>query len=118
MSADHMNVKLVYLSMATFIAGICGAISQLWLGYVGDRFQSKYGRRRPFIVVLSVVCGIAIIALMFPPVYIQEHGLTTAWFFVLFTILEVARETTELSYDSLGTEVTQDEEERSGAAFK
>lgn len=106
-------MKLFWLSMATFVAGITGAICQLWLGYVGDRFQSRFGRRRPFIAVLSVIAGAAIIALMFPPAVVQQPGYVEPWFFILFTILEVSRETTELSYDSLGTEVTQDEEERS-----
>jgi glycoside/pentoside/hexuronide:cation symporter, GPH family len=99
--------------MATFVAGIAGALCQLWLGYIGDRFESRWGRRRPFIVVMSLFAGAAIVALMFPPGIVTHGGYAAPWFFILFTILEIARETTELSYDSLGTEVTQDEEERS-----
>lgn len=51
-------------------------------------------------LVYCLVAGLAIIALMFPPAYLLEHNLVAPWFFVLFTVLEVARETTELSYDS------------------
>ena len=87
---DQLSMPLFWLSMATFVAGITGALAQLWMGYIGDRFQSRFGRRRPFIAVLSVFGGIAIICLMFPPdSIIHDQAAVIVWFFVFFTVVEV-----------------------------
>ena len=83
-------MPLFWLSMATFVAGITGALAQLWMGYIGDRVQSRFGRRRPFIAVLSIVGGVAIICLMFPPdVIVASQSSVIIWFFAFFTIVEV-----------------------------
>jgi solute carrier family 45 protein 1/2/4 len=90
-------MPLFWLSMATFVAGITGALAQLWMGYIGDRLESRFGRRRPFIAVLSILGGIAIISLMFPPEVILPSGDNSSkaglivWFFVFFTVVEVRR---------------------------
>jgi Na+/melibiose symporter-like transporter len=78
--------------MATFVAGIMGALAQLWMGYMGDRLESKYGRRRPFIAILSILGGVAIISLMFPPaIIVANEADLIVWFFVFFTVVEVCR---------------------------
>jgi hypothetical protein len=84
-------MPLFWLSMATFVAGITGALAQLWMGYMGDRLESKYGRRRPFIAILSILGGVAIISLMFPPAVITANQPDLiVWFFVFFTVVEVS----------------------------
>jgi len=46
------------LSLAITIPLLISAIIGPWVGYYSDHFKSRYGRRKPFIFLSSILCGV------------------------------------------------------------
>ena len=61
-----MVVLVMGLGMDPFLVGILGAIPRLFdaitdpiMGYISDNARTRFGRRRPFIFVGSIITGVA-----------------------------------------------------------
>lgn len=99
------------------IAGTIGMVAILWdavtdpvIGYMSDTSTSKYGRRRPFMIVgLVPLCLLTVLS--FTKV---DFGLTgTCIYFIFISVIYRTFYTVYvLPYFSLGAEITQDYDER------
>lgn len=117
-------VLMFFLFFLTNVAGINPAfagtialIATLWdaftnpiIGQISDNTTSKYGRRRPFLLIASIPLGIAII-LMFSNFPIS--GAVQAIYYIVITIVFWTSYTMfYIPYTSLGAELTSDYDER------
>jgi len=57
----------IYLGVSPWLVGLAltlirlyDAISDPFVGWISDNFRSKYGRRRPFILVSGIICGLGL----------------------------------------------------------
>ena len=61
----HLGITESQSSLVWAIAPICGALVQPIVGVVADNFQSRWGRRRPFILAGMVGVALSLTALAF-----------------------------------------------------
>ena len=100
------------------VGGILILLAVLWdgitdptLGYLSDRSRSKYGKRRPFILVAAVPFGVTT-ALMFTDVSFASETTKLVWvlgvnmaFWLFFTMADIP-------WAALGSEMTEDFDEK------
>jgi Na+/melibiose symporter-like transporter len=61
--------------LAALLALVVDAVTDPMVGQWSDRFNSRWGRRHPFMLAGAIPFGIAIVALFSPPVGLGEAGL-------------------------------------------
>ena len=113
------------LGLSPTLVGVAMAIFRLWdaftdpfVGNISDNFRSKWGRRRPFIVLGGVLC-----ALTFPTMWLMQRGWGHTTIFLFFVATGLAYYTAlaiySIPYFSLVAEMTPDTHERTNViAFR
>jgi GPH family glycoside/pentoside/hexuronide:cation symporter len=100
-----------------FIAGLINMIAICWnavanpvVGYLTDTSRSKYGRRRPFMLIAIPLMALALILLFLPVGF--ENGFKNVYFILCSMLFWTAYVTYVIPYVALGAEITQDYNER------
>ena len=112
----HVNPALV--SMALMLNRLFDAVSDPFFGWLSDNTRSRWGRRRPYILIGSVVAGVCLPLLFMVPTDWSENAYV--WYMVIsaaifITIVSCFKQ----PYDSLGAELTPDYNERTSVyAYK
>ena len=107
---DVVGINVILLGYILFSVRIFDAISDPVIGYLSDRTHTKYGRRRPYIVVGSVFVAMAMYLLFNPPQASPQFE--TVWFGVFIYALFLFWTVVTVPYESLGPEITFDYHER------
>lgn len=110
--ADVVLVPLGFLAIAIAVARSLDAISDPLVGWLSDRTRSRWGRRRPYLMVGAPLCGLAFWALMSPPANLSGKE-AALWFLATFTLYFVFHTVYVLPHYALGPELTLDYHERS-----
>jgi Na+/melibiose symporter-like transporter len=63
----NWGFSLQYLTVVGLITGIVGLFASLYIGYFGDTFVSKYGRRKPVVFIGFLVSFLSMFFLYIPP---------------------------------------------------
>jgi len=106
-----LGVNSAWIGMVFFASRIWDAVTDPVVGHLSDRLSSKYGRRKPFIVIGAVFTGLFFAALwMLPrgldPVgYIVYLSVVALLFYTALTIFSVP-------WYAMGYELSQDYDER------
>ncbi|HEY5139044.1 MAG TPA: MFS transporter, partial [Methylococcales bacterium] len=99
------------LSWAMGIPRALDAIADPIMGHITDNTRSRWGRRRPYITIGAILCGIMFALLWMPPA-----GLSTNWlafFFLIVGILYYASYSIfSIPWTALGYELSTDYNER------
>lgn len=69
----------IYVAVMVSSSAIMGLIFLFVFGIISDNTRSKYGRRRPYLLLGGVICGIAMIVFGFSPDY--------AWVYIIDVII-------------------------------
>jgi glycoside/pentoside/hexuronide:cation symporter, GPH family len=91
---------------AVLIAIIFDAVSDPIMGSISDRFQSKLGRRHPFMFLAPFPTVIAICLMFFPPIGLSEYELF-AWLIVSTIILRLSITLFAVPHLALGAELSK-----------
>jgi len=110
--ADVVLVPLGYLAIAIAGARALDALSDPFIGWLSDRTQTRFGRRRPYMAVGAPLCAVAFWALFSPPTALSTRG-AAAWFAVTFILYFIFHTVYALPHYALGAELTLDYHERS-----
>jgi GPH family glycoside/pentoside/hexuronide:cation symporter len=114
----------MYLGVQPWLVGLALTLVRIWdaiadpiMGWLSDNFRSKYGRRRPFILIAGILSGLClpILFLVSPSwVDIKFLGVTVVfWYMLLSTMIYMPIVSAfTVPYYSLGAEMTPDYEER------
>lgn len=101
-------------AIVMLVYGIIDAIDNPLLGYLSDRTSTRFGRRRPWLVV-----GITVLAAAFVGFFSAPDALTgaqmVAWFAVFAILCEAADSMIAANYGSLLPELFTDEKRRAHA---
>ncbi len=108
----------ITLGLSPTLIGIVLAVSRLWDGFLdpvvgsaSDNYRSKWGRRRPFIAVGAVLCG-----LLFPLIWFVPTHWSSSWTFGYFLVTTVVFYTAfavySVPYATLGYEMSTNSDER------
>lgn len=106
-----LGLSGTYAGLAVFIAILADAISDPAVGSWSDGFQSRSGRRHPFMLASILPLGITFYFLFMPPAGLSEFQLFL-WFTVFSVLVRTALTFFHVPYLSLGAELSQDYEER------
>ena len=104
------GVSAIWLGIATAIPRFLDAFVDPWMGNVSDNTQSRWGRRRPYMLGGLIVCSILFPLLWMPP-FAGEVG-RLAWFFTIYVLFTLAYTAFVVPYTALGIELTTDYDER------
>lgn len=108
-----------YVGLAAALAGLLISLSKIYdaltdplMGWVSDRTRGRYGRRRPWLLLGAVLCGLALAALFNVPEGLQGSSLT-AYVLLLLIGYSTAYTVFAVPYMAMPTEMTSDYHERS-----
>lgn len=112
---DYVGLGAGLVAWSLLLARLFDAITDPVMGYLSDRTNSRWGRRRPFFIGAAIPLGIAFYYLFSPrafddPSQHQLHlwGYMLFWYVLTYFIWTVAA----VPYFSLGAELTDDYQER------
>src|SRR3989339_189368 len=106
-----LGVSPVFLGWAMGIPRIWDAITDPVMGHISDNTRSRWGRRRPYILIGAILSGVVFALLWMPPVksgvtFIGYYFfVTTIFFYTAYTIFVVP-------WSAMGLELTTDYNER------
>jgi Na+/melibiose symporter-like transporter len=91
--ATHTSVTLLQIGVFTSASRLLDAVLDPLVGFLSDRFDTPWGRRKPWGVAAGIVCAISLFFLFQPPptATIVYYG---AWSFLLyfgFSLFEIPR---------------------------
>jgi GPH family glycoside/pentoside/hexuronide:cation symporter len=108
--SDVVGINIALMGYLLFSVRIFDAIIDPLIGYLSDRTQSRFGRRRPYIAIGSLFLAFSLLLLFNPPY--ASPSLETVWFgfsvfglFFFWTLVTVP-------YEALGPEISFDYDER------
>ncbi len=106
-SAVRLNIK--YIMLAFILWSVYNAVNDPLIGYISDKTSTKFGRRKPFIMIATIPLIILEIVIWTPPLNNQLFG------FLYLMIILISYDTfytmIALPYDSLFPELYTSVEE-------
>jgi len=114
----------LYLGVQPWLVGLALTLMRVWdaitdpmAGWLSDNLRSKYGRRRPFILIAGILSGLMLpILFLVSPSWAQINFLGVSavfWYMLLSTLIYIPIITAfTVPYYSLGAEMSPDYEER------
>lgn len=104
----------IVMGVSPALVGLIVALSRLWdafadpyMGNLSDNARTRWGRRRPFIIVGAITCGLTIPLLFAMPSGLGNSG-TFAWLLFASLLFYTAFTLFTVPYYALGYEQTQD----------
>lgn len=106
-----LGVNPAAIGLILMIARLIDAFLDPLIGWISDNTRSRWGRRRPYVALGSVLCGLTFPLVWFVPADATEtHAI--AYFAVTAFIYYLAVSVYQVSYMTLGMELTPDYAER------
>lgn len=107
----YLGVSPVLVGFAMMLNRLSDAVSDPIFGRLSDNTRTRYGRRRPYILVGGILAGLAM-----PMLFLVGHGWsdwTYFWFMVISSAIFIpVMSSFNMAYQSLGAEMTPDYHER------
>ena len=107
---DVVGINITVLGYLLFSVRIFDAVTDPALGYLSDKTNASFGRRRPYIAIGSIFIAATLYLLFNPPV--ASPSFETVWFGVCIYALFFFWTAVVVPYESLGPEITYDYHER------
>ena len=107
---DVVGINITVLGYLMFSVRIFDAITDPAIGYLSDRTPNRFGRRRPYIALGSLLVAVAMFLLFNPPA--GSASFETVWFGISIYLLFLFWTAVVVPFESLGPEITFDYNER------
>jgi GPH family glycoside/pentoside/hexuronide:cation symporter len=105
-ATDVLLIAPALVAAILLVARIWDAVSDPLVGYLSDRTQTRWGRRRPWFAVAALPLGLAIIALWFPPPSLGSAALG-AWFAAAVLLYYSAYTCFRVPHMAMGAELSR-----------
>lgn len=109
--SDFLGVRATLVGLALALSRVWDAFTDPLAGWLSDRCRSRFGRRRPFILVGALLTGAS-----FPLLYTasEDWSESTIFLFLCLTLLlyYTCYSLFSVPYEALGSELTPSYEER------
>lgn len=110
---DIYGLKTQDLALLFVLVKIIGAVSDLVVGQMTDRFTSRYGRFRPWLLLLAVPYGVSVFFVFTTPAWAYSAKLV--WAYSTYILMTVMTSGVGVPYISLISGLTSDPKERLSA---
>ena len=110
---DIYGLKTQDLALLFVLVKIIGAVSDLVVGQMTDRFTSRYGRFRPWLLLLAVPYGVSVFFVFTTPDWAYSAKLV--WAYSTYILMTVMTSGVGVPYISLISGLTSDPKERLSA---
>jgi len=111
---DILGLDVRAYGVVMLVYAVLDAIDNPILGHLSDRTRTRWGRRRPWLVVGAVVLTAAFVGFFSAPTSLEGLGLV-AWFAFFAIMCEAADSMYSANYGALLPELFPRERERAGA---
>ncbi|MBN2425403.1 MAG: MFS transporter [Calditrichaceae bacterium] len=113
----YLGVEPWLVGLALTVIRLYDAVSDPVAGWISDNFRSKFGRRRPFILVFGILGGLGLPLLFFvSPSWINVTFLGASvlfWYMIVSSVIYIPiMSIYTVPYNSLGAEMSPDYDER------
>jgi GPH family glycoside/pentoside/hexuronide:cation symporter len=108
---DVVGVPISFMGLILLGVRLFDAVTDPAIGLLSDHTVTRFGRRRPYIAIASILVAISVCALFNPPSWASvemEKMWFSVWIFVLFLFWTIV----VVPYESLGPELSFDYHER------
>jgi len=112
---DYVGLSAGLVAWSLLFARVFDAFVDPVMGWVSDHTDTRFGRRRPWIVASAIPLAIAFYFLFTPPTFDDpesQQGMLLVYMLALYTITYFIWTVGAVPYYSLGAELTDDYNER------
>jgi GPH family glycoside/pentoside/hexuronide:cation symporter len=109
--SDTVLVPLGFIALIKALARAFDALTDPLMGWITDRTRTRWGRRRPWLVIGSPLAAIAFVALFAPPPSLDPQS-AAVWFAITYILYYLFHTVYEIPHGGLGPELTLDYNER------
>ncbi len=109
--SDEVLIPLGFIALVKALARAFDALTDPLMGWVTDRTRTRWGRRRPWILLGAPLAGLAFVALFAPPASLTPGG-AAVWFAMSYVLYYLFHTVYEIPHGGLGPELTLDYNER------
>eukprot|EP00947_MAST-08B_sp_MAST-8B-sp1_P005055 g5055.t1 len=113
---EKIGANLSYIALFIALARSFDVISDPLMSFITDSYRSKHGRRRPFMLTGCIPYGIFLVMLLVPPPSFGGVA-TSVWFGMTYILFFLMNTYTNIPYDALGPELTDNYDDRSRLFF-
>jgi Na+/melibiose symporter-like transporter len=110
---DIYGLKTTDLALLFVIVKIIGALSDLVVGQMTDSFLTRWGRYRPYLLLLAVPYGVSVFMVFSTPDW--TYGAKLVWAYSTYILMTVMTSGVGVPYISLISGLTGDPQERLSA---
>ena len=115
----HLRFMTDSLGIGAAMAGTLLAISRIYdgvidplMGAVSDRTRSRWGRRRPWLLLGSLMCGLAMVGKFVVPDF-ESPSMLAAWMTLVLLFFATSYTTFRIPYLAMGADLSRSFEGRS-----
>jgi len=112
---DVVGLEPRLASFAAFVGVVWDAINDPLVGVISDKTKTRWGRRRPFLLVFAVPYGLAFVLLWWAP---PIHGQIPLMLFIMlaYALSDTFQTLVIVPFHSLTPEISKDYDERTSLA--
>ena len=108
--SDVVGIDIAVMGVILMAVRVFDAVSDPLIGVLSDHTRTRFGRRRPYVLIGGCAVALAMYMLFTPPGNPSENH--TVWFGVWLFTLFLCWTIVTVPYESLGPELTFDYNER------
>jgi GPH family glycoside/pentoside/hexuronide:cation symporter len=108
---DVVGLQPQIASFAALVGVLWDAVNDPLVGFISDRVESRWGRRRPFLLIFSIPFGLAFLLMWWAPPWENQY-LLAAHITLAYIISDTLQTLVAVPYFTLTPEMTPDYDER------
>lgn len=108
---DSLLIDALVAGLVITVTRIIDAVLDPGMGYISDRTRSKWGRRRPYLLLGAILCGLSSILLFSDPFQILAYG-PVIYVTVALCVFSIAHTVFNVPYLAMSYELTSVPKER------